>query len=138
MLSKTLVLAALCSLVFAKPMARKMKVHESREAVPAGFVRSGAADANTELTLRIALVQNNPDGLIDELYAVSTPGSASYGEHLSKEEVSDFSLNQAASNRFVPRQRSSSLPLRRARRPLLSGSRTPALPSRLPLPPETG
>ena len=91
MVSKLLVLSALCSLALAKPMARNMMLHESREQPPAGFVRSGAASADQELKLRIALVQNNPEGLIDALYAVSTPDSPSYGEHLSTEEVNLFS-----------------------------------------------
>ena len=70
-------------------MARTgMKLRESRENLPPGFVFSGAADPDNELKLRIALVQSNPEGLIDALYAVSTPGSPSYGEHLSKEEES--------------------------------------------------
>ncbi|KIP04581.1 hypothetical protein PHLGIDRAFT_25524 [Phlebiopsis gigantea 11061_1 CR5-6] len=101
MVSKFLVLSLLVSLVVAKPMARNMKLHESREHAPAGFVRSGAADADKELKLRIALVQNNPEGLIDALYAVSTPDSASYGEHLSKEEVEKFVVPSAATSEAV-------------------------------------
>ena len=93
MVSKLLVLSALCSLALAKPAARSMKVREARQSVPAGFVRTGDAPADTELKLRIALVQNNPGGLIDALYNVSTPGSASYGQHLSKEEVSDTTID---------------------------------------------
>ena len=87
MVSKVLILSALFSLALAKPMARDMKVHESRQNLPSGYVRTGAADPSTQLKLRIALVQNNPQGLIEALYAVSTPESASYGEHLSKDEV---------------------------------------------------
>lgn len=36
---------------------------------------------------RLALKQNNMDGLIEALYDVSTPSSAKYGQHLSKYEV---------------------------------------------------
>lgn len=90
MVSKFLVFSTLFSLAFAKPTARSMKVREAIQSVPTGYVRTGAASADTELKLRIALVQNNPEGLIDELYSVSTPGGASYGEHLSKEEASTF------------------------------------------------
>lgn len=90
MVSKLLVLSALVALVVAKPMSRNMKLHESVENAPAGFVRSGAADADKELSLRIALVQSNTEGLIDALYSVSTPDSPSYSEHLSKEEVSSI------------------------------------------------
>lgn len=40
------------------------------------------------LELRIALKQNNMDGLIDKLYDVSTPSSANWRKFLSKDEVS--------------------------------------------------
>ncbi|PSR75361.1 hypothetical protein PHLCEN_2v9170 [Hermanssonia centrifuga] len=88
--SKLLIAACLVSFALAKPHARDMTVRESRESIPAGYVHSGAADADTTINLRIALVQNNPSGLIDALYDVSTPSSPSYGEHLSKEEVETF------------------------------------------------
>ncbi|KIP07558.1 hypothetical protein PHLGIDRAFT_70854 [Phlebiopsis gigantea 11061_1 CR5-6] len=101
MVSKLLVLSALVALVVAKPMSRNMKLHESVENAPAGFVRSGAADADKELSLRIALVQSNTEGLIDALYSVSTPDSPSYGEHLSKEEVEKFVVPSAATSEAV-------------------------------------
>ncbi|KAI0810809.1 family S53 protease [Irpex lacteus] len=90
MVSRFLVFSALFSLALAKPHARNLKVHEFLEQAPSGFVKTGAADADTQIKLRIALVQNNPNGLIDALYAVSSPDSATYGEHLSKEEVEKF------------------------------------------------
>ncbi|GJE88140.1 S53 family peptidase [Phanerochaete sordida] len=101
MVSKLLIFSALFSLALAKPTARSMKVRESRQNVPAGFVRTGAAAPDTELKLRIALVQSDPEGLVDALYAVSTPGSASYGEHLSKEEVEKFVTPTAQSSEAV-------------------------------------
>ena len=87
MVPRCFILSTLLSLAVAKPAARSIKVHESRDTIPSGYVISGSAPSDMELQLRIALVQSNPDGLIDALYAVSTPGSASYGEFLSKEEV---------------------------------------------------
>lgn len=118
MVSKLLLLSAFVSLVVAKPMARNMQLHESRENAPAGFVRTGAADADKELNLRIALVQSNPEGLIDALYAVSTPDSPSYGEHLSKEEASSI-VDYCAYVKLmhVARSRNSSSLLPRHRRP---------------------
>lgn len=89
MLSLTL-LAVFAPLVLASPSplaARSMQLHESRETVPAGFVNSGAAPADKMLELQFGLVQNNPKGLEDALYSVSTPSSAVYGQFLSKEEV---------------------------------------------------
>jgi tripeptidyl-peptidase I len=86
MLSTTFLLSLFAVAAAAKPAAR-MVVHESRDDVPSGYVRVKAADPNQEVRLRIALTQNNMDGLIKALYDVSTPSSAAYGEHLSKEEV---------------------------------------------------
>ncbi|EKM58673.1 uncharacterized protein PHACADRAFT_89753 [Phanerochaete carnosa HHB-10118-sp] len=101
MVSKLPIFSALFSLAFAKPMARSMKVREARESLPAGYVRTGAAAVDTELQLRIALVQNNPEGLIDALYDVSTPTSSSYGQHLSKEEVEKFVAPAAQTSETV-------------------------------------
>lgn len=64
-----------------------MRVHESRSSVPQGFVNQGPAAPDTVLHMRIALTQSDSAGLEDALMAVSTPGSASFGQHLSKEEV---------------------------------------------------
>ncbi|KAJ6566199.1 family S53 protease [Mycena capillaripes] len=52
-----------------------MVVHESRAAPADGFVQSAAARAEQELTLRIALKQNNIAGLQTALYKVSDPES---------------------------------------------------------------
>lgn len=141
MVSKILALTALISLAIAKPMARDMKVRESRESVPSGFVKSGAADPNAVLKLRVALVQNNPEGLIEQLYAVSTPDSPTYGEHLTKEEVLLHLLVsecRAYTDVDLRRLRSSSLPPPRAPPLSMRGSRRPALPPRPSLPPGTG
>jgi tripeptidyl-peptidase-1 len=68
--------ASLLLLAVAKPMGRRtMAVHESRAEPARGFVQSGAAPAQKELTLRIALKQNNITGLETELYKVSDPAS---------------------------------------------------------------
>ncbi|KAF7356293.1 Family S53 protease [Mycena venus] len=91
MLSATTFLAALLLITAAKPMAPcTMVVHESRAAPSKGFVQSAGAPAEQELTLRIALKQNNIAGLQAELYKVSDPASKFYGQHLSTEEVAEF------------------------------------------------
>ncbi|KAJ6490995.1 family S53 protease [Mycena sanguinolenta] len=83
--------ASLLLLATAKPMdPHTMVVHESRAAPGAGFVQSGAAPAAQELTLRIALKQNNIAGLETELYKVSDPASEFYGQHLTLEEVAEY------------------------------------------------
>ncbi|KAF7368024.1 Tripeptidyl-peptidase sed3 [Mycena sanguinolenta] len=83
--------ASLLLLATAKLTApRTMVVHESRAAPAQGFVQSGAAPAEQQLTLRIALKQNNIAGLETELYKVSDPASELYGQHLTLEEVTEF------------------------------------------------
>lgn len=74
-------------LIHTNVRAFDMVVHESRATIPRGFVKVGPASPDTILSLRIALAQNNVAGLEQMLYAVSTPGSKLYGQHLSKEEV---------------------------------------------------
>lgn len=80
-------LASLLLLAAAKPMNRRMVVHEARNEPARGFVNSGAAPAAKELTLRIALKPNNIAGLETALYAVSDPASTLYGQHLTADEV---------------------------------------------------
>lgn len=88
MLAVSFVLASLCTLALGKPLARTtLQVHESRDSLPSGYSLVGQASPDTQIKLRIALAQSNPDGLIDALYDVSTPTSAHYRQHLSKEEV---------------------------------------------------
>ncbi|KAF8516709.1 family S53 protease-like protein [Hysterangium stoloniferum] len=78
------------ALAQASPPYRDLVLHERREAVPNGFIHNDPASPSTLLSLRMALVSNNLPGLEEALYAVSTPGSALYGQHLTKEEVEAF------------------------------------------------
>ena len=87
MFSKALVAICLAAVALGKPVARSLQVHESRAQVPAAFSLAGPASPDTVLNLRIALVSSDMTGLEKALYDVSTPGSAQYGQHLSKEEV---------------------------------------------------
>ncbi|KAI0628873.1 family S53 protease [Trametes polyzona] len=90
MVATSLFVASLFTLALGTPMGRNLKLHEAREAIPAGFSLRGAASPDTTLKLRIALVQNNFAELEQRLYDVSTPSSANYGNHLSKEEVEQY------------------------------------------------
>ncbi|KAJ7242886.1 family S53 protease [Mycena haematopus] len=82
---------ALFSLAAATPAARSNFVlHEKRDAVPSGFVSNGPAPTSAIIPLRIGLFSNDFPGLEDTLYAVSTPGSARYGQHLSLAEAKAF------------------------------------------------
>ncbi|KAF7375848.1 Peptidase S53 domain-containing protein [Mycena sanguinolenta] len=84
-------LATFVLLAAANPMDRRaMAVHETRAEAANGFVNSGVASGTTELTLRIAMAQNNIAGLEIALYAVSDPASAQYGQHLTAEEVAEY------------------------------------------------
>ena len=83
----------LVAIVSAGPTPRSgMVVRASKPAVPAGFEKLAAAPANQIIPLRIALVQNNIAGLEQALYDVSTPSSAKYGKHLSREEAHSLML----------------------------------------------
>ncbi|KAI0066344.1 subtilisin-like protein [Artomyces pyxidatus] len=91
MVKVALALASLFALTFAKPHAKRdLRLHERRDDVPDGFTNNGPASGDTPLRLRIALKQNNIEGLQDALMDVSTPTSANYGQHLTLEEVNAF------------------------------------------------
>ncbi|KAI0827003.1 subtilisin-like protein [Trametes gibbosa] len=80
----------LLGVVSATPVATgalNFRVHESLRAIPSGFTEVGPASPETTLSLRLALAQSDADGVIDALYRVSDPDSASYGQHLSKQEA---------------------------------------------------
>ncbi|KAJ6584644.1 subtilisin-like protein [Mycena capillaripes] len=82
---------SLFSLAAASPAARSnFVVHEKRDAVPSSFAKVGPAPSAQTIPLRIGLFSNDFPGLEDTLYAVSTPGSARYGQHLSLEEAKAF------------------------------------------------
>lgn len=86
---KFFVLLAFVAAATANPITKNLVVHEQRNGVPEGFVSKGSASTDEVLNLRIALVQGDMAGLENALYDVSTPGSALYGQHLTKEEVKD-------------------------------------------------
>ena len=88
MLATGLLLTSLLTFGLGKPVARSLRLHEARSTVPVGFSRVGSADADTVLSLRLGLVSENTDKLIETLYDVSTPSSANYGQHLSRSDVS--------------------------------------------------
>ncbi|THH10648.1 hypothetical protein EW146_g8306 [Bondarzewia mesenterica] len=90
MIFKALVLTSILALVGATPFVREMRLHEKRDGVPRGFVEKAAAPPGQMLTIRLALVQSDPKGLEDALYAVSTPSSDLYGQFLTKQEVEKF------------------------------------------------
>ena len=64
-------------------------LREYRATAPRGFTEVGPAFQDETLSLRLALAENDANGLVDALYSVSDPDSASYGQHLSKDAVSN-------------------------------------------------
>ncbi|KAF9813130.1 hypothetical protein IEO21_05741 [Rhodonia placenta] len=77
------------------PLRRAMQVHEALQSTPSGYTLTGAASPDTVLSLRVALVQNNIDGLIEALYDVSTPSSSNYGKWLSKSDVEAYTAPES-------------------------------------------
>ncbi|TFY82915.1 hypothetical protein EWM64_g1099 [Hericium alpestre] len=81
-----ILVASLVSLTCASPL----HIHERRSEPPSEYADLGPAPAKSTLALRLALVPNDMDGLHQKLYEISTPGSATYRQWLSKEEVEAF------------------------------------------------
>ncbi|KAJ7256391.1 subtilisin-like protein [Mycena rebaudengoi] len=91
MVANILFFISLLSFAAASPAARSnFLVHEKRDAVPSSFKKTGLAPSSATINLRIGLFSNNFPGLEKRLYAVSTPGSPFYGQHLSLEEAKAF------------------------------------------------
>lgn len=87
MLTGICLLAVLVAAVASAPSFRSMSILEQRSDIPTGFAKASPAPATNVLNLRLALKQSDMAGLEKALYDVSTPGSALYGQHLTKEEV---------------------------------------------------
>lgn len=62
-------------------------VHEQLAAVPIGWTQVGAPPETDTISLQIALAQQNLDLLDEKIMAVSTPGSASYGQYMDGDAV---------------------------------------------------
>jgi tripeptidyl-peptidase-1 len=76
-------LAIILSILFKAHAA----VHEQLAAVPNGWAISEPLSSTTEIKLSVGLTHSNIDQLESRLYAVSTPNSASYGNHLDLDEI---------------------------------------------------
>ncbi|KAJ3553438.1 hypothetical protein NM688_g3613 [Phlebia brevispora] len=68
-----ILIVSLFALGYARIQSRRadMKLHEYITSIPAGFVDGGPADPDSTLDLRIALTQNNIDGLIKTFHNVA-------------------------------------------------------------------
>ncbi|CAK5270753.1 unnamed protein product [Mycena citricolor] len=94
-------LALALTFASATPVFDTLVLHERRAVAPEGFVASGLAPAEKTLNLKLNLAQNNLEGLEAQLLAAATPGSATYGQWLSKEEVNAFSIPSAETTAAV-------------------------------------
>ena len=60
---------------------------ESLSATPQGWSRVGTPSSDSTIALQIGLQEQNLDKLDSLIYAVSTPGSPSYGNHMEGDDV---------------------------------------------------
>lgn len=86
MFSKAALVAALLSQV----LPAFGVVHEKLAALPLGWTATAAADTSSPVSFTIALTQQNIDQLETKLLAISTPGSASYGQHMDVDDLNAF------------------------------------------------
>jgi tripeptidyl-peptidase-1 len=86
MFSKTALYAA----VLAQALPALGVVHEQLAALPAGWTAASAADTSATMAFTVALTQQNIDQLETKLLSVSTPGSASYGQHMDVDDLNAF------------------------------------------------
>ncbi|TFL02133.1 Pro-kumamolisin, activation domain-containing protein [Pterulicium gracile] len=80
MIFARLILLALISVALANPLLGD--VHRRRADVPGGFTAGGFAPQDDTIT--------RLPGLEKALYAAATPGSAQYGQYLSKDQVNGY------------------------------------------------
>lgn len=85
MFSKTALVAALLQALPAFGV-----VHEQLTALPVGWTATAAADTSSTVSFTIALTQQNIDQLESKLLSVSTPGSATYGQHMDVDDLEAF------------------------------------------------
>jgi tripeptidyl-peptidase-1 len=72
----------------ARSTSAALVLHEARPDIPKGWASLGPSNNTTPMNLRVALKSADVSGLQQSLLAVSTPGNAKYGRHLTAAEVS--------------------------------------------------
>ncbi|KAL8840880.1 MAG: hypothetical protein Q9170_001144 [Blastenia crenularia] len=98
LLRSSLFLAATFALLATTSFAA---VHEKLSALPHGWMHVGNPADDSIIGLQIGLQQQNIDKLESMIYAVSTPGHSSYGNHMQKEEVDTMLKPDAAAEEAV-------------------------------------
>lgn len=76
-------------------------VHEELTALPTGWTQVGVPADTDTMILQIALQEQNLDQLESMIYAVSTPGSASYGNYLDVDSVAAMLQPSSDANNAV-------------------------------------
>ncbi|KAE9409738.1 family S53 protease [Gymnopus androsaceus JB14] len=79
-----------CILLPLQVLAQHSILRARQSPVPTGFTEVGTPSADTSINLRIGLKAVDNPGLEQKLYEISTPGSASYGQHLTRDEVNAY------------------------------------------------
>ena len=87
MVASGFLLISLFAIALANPFSRRAVQVLETQVMPEGFSQQGPAPSDQVLNMRLALTQNNRNGLIQALMDVSEPTSALYGQYLTKEEV---------------------------------------------------
>ena len=84
--SRLLVAVCLAASAFGATVPA-FKLQEARTSAPSTFARVSAAPSEQVLSMRINLAMNDRNGLEARLMEAATPGSASFRQWLSKDEV---------------------------------------------------
>ncbi|KAJ3813799.1 peptidase S8/S53 domain-containing protein [Lentinula lateritia] len=88
-LTATALLSLLPLQVFAGPSVLRSR-ESNFDVIPPGFTLIGIPPSDSVIDIRIALKAADNAGLQSRLYEVSTPGSASYGQYLTKDQIKTY------------------------------------------------
>ncbi|KAJ5372515.1 Peptidase S8/S53 subtilisin/kexin/sedolisin [Penicillium concentricum] len=84
---------------------------EQLEKVPDGWSRGNRPLASELIKFRLAITQHNAGDFEQKVIELSTPGHASYGQHMKRDEVKKFlSPSPAVSDRIIAWLRSENVP----------------------------
>ncbi|TQV93124.1 protease S8 tripeptidyl peptidase I [Cordyceps javanica] len=90
MKAELILLGSLVAGAVAAPLTDNHIVHERRSEPASSVFTKRAAEADTELPVRIALKQRNIEKGSELLFEVSDPKSANYGKHYTADQVIDL------------------------------------------------
>ena len=88
--------AMLPFVLVAAAVAVSARVMDSLAAVPKGWEPVTKASSNDAVTLHIGLRQQHPQALEQAVLDMSTPGHASYGMHMSRDQVRSYTAPSEA------------------------------------------